>query len=269
MKTIALCTPKGGVAKSTTAINLASFLAKKRSVLLVDLDPQGHCASGFALDSKLLEPTIADVLLDQIKIPSPAAPVPVADAIRQLRDNLYLLPANRGLAFAEIELKESVRRDEQIRLMLEELPYDYVIIDCPPALGLLVINAVMAADTLIIPISTTTAWQSAQDLFEVLAKLRHAFGRSWDIRALQTFYRQGVRECEQLRDHLSERFKAKLLDSRINLNTDISRAMGAGRPITDYPQSSGYIDYMRLAEEVLRATEGNQQEAVPGATSRN
>lgn len=263
MHTIALCTPKGGVAKSTTAINLAAFLARKRRVLLVDLDPQGHCAAGFALDGKLLEPTVADVLLEQIKDAPDAAAVAravLADATRTLRDSLSLLPANRNLALAEIELKETVRRDEQIRLMLDGLDYDYAILDCPPALSLLVINAVMAAETLVVPISTVTAWQSAQDLFEVLAKLRRAFGRTWDIRALQTFYRAGVKECEQLRAHLAEKFRERLLDTRINLNTDLSRAMGAGKPITDYPQSSGYLDHARLAEEILRVAE--QQEDV-------
>lgn len=246
MRTIALCTPKGGVGKTATAVNLAAFLALKRSVLLVDLDPQGHCAESFAIDSRMLDLTVADALMDRC---------PTPEIVRPLRGQLSLLPSNRSLAIAEIELRDELRRDERLRFALEGLPYDYVIIDCPPALGLLVVNALIVADALVIPISTITAWQSTQDLFELLAKLRKMFGRSWDLRALQTFYRQGVRECDQLREHLAEKFKGNLLDTRINLNTDISKAMGAGRPITDYPQSSGYLDYKRLAEEVLRVTE--------------
>lgn len=227
--------------------------------MLVDLDPQGHCAQAFALDASLLTPTVYDVLFGRAE---------AAAAIRALREQTSLLPANRELAIGEIELRDAFRREERLAQALAGLEYDFAVVDCPPSLGLLAINALMAAQMVIVPVSSALAYKGTNDLFEVMADLKTAFNLDWDVRALQTFYRQSVRESESLHERLKEDFQDHLFRSRINLNTDISVAMSSGRPLVDFPRSSGYLDYRRLAEEVINVAEARTQNAGPSQSRR-
>jgi chromosome partitioning protein len=250
-RVIAIANQKGGVGKTATAVNLATFIGLKRRTLLLDFDPQGHCAMSFALDPSLLTPTIYDVLFGRAS---------ARDAIRSLRENTSLLPAYKDLAIGEVELRDALRGEERLRRAIESVSgdFEYVVIDCPPSLGLLAINALLAAQTVIIPISSPMAHKGTTRLAELMDEINTAFDQSWDIYALQTFYRQGVRESESLRERLAKDFSDNLLDSKINLNTAISTAMGAGRPILDYPNTSGYLDYRRFAEEVINVSEAKQ-----------
>ncbi len=259
-KVIAIAQGKGGVAKTATAVNLGAFLGQKRSTLLVDMDPQGHVAECFALDSLVLSPNVYDAMFERN---------PVVEAIRPQRDKLALLPATRDLALGEVELRDTLRREERLRRTLApvENDYEFVVIDTPPSLGLLTINALIAADVVLIPISTPIALTGTGHLLELMHELKSAFEKQWDIRVVQTFYRAGVRESEALRERLEEEFEGMLLGARINLNTQISMAMSAGRPILDYPDSSGYLDYARLTEEMLRVT-GAQTENAGGTGAR-
>jgi chromosome partitioning protein len=161
---IAVLNQKGGVGKTTTTINLAAYLAKSgKSVLICDLDPQGNTTSGLGVDKHQLDSTLYDVLFNR------------ADAAKSIKEvnNLYLLPSNAELAGAEVELVQTAHREQMLKNVLNKLDYDYVLIDCPPSLGLLTVNALTAAQEVLIPVQAEYyALEGLSQLLSVITKVR-------------------------------------------------------------------------------------------------
>ncbi len=246
---LAICNQKGGVGKTTTAISLAVALAKKQqNVLLVDLDPQGNASSGLGFDKSELEKTVYDVLINEL---------PTSEAILPSgRERLSVLPTNINLAAAELELVSAVSRETILKRALAEIQkdYDYVIIDCPPSLGLLTINALTAADRILIPVQAEYyALEGLSQLLDTVSKVRKILNPDLDILgALITMYDSRTRLSAEVANELRAFFEGKCFKTMIPRNIKISEAPSHGQAITEYePYSRGGIAYKNLAEEIL------------------
>ncbi|HZS48415.1 MAG TPA: ParA family protein [Blastocatellia bacterium] len=255
MKVITIANQKGGVGKTTTAVNLAAFLARSFNVLLVDMDPQGHCAKAFGMEPTQLSHTTYDVLMGKAEL---------HQAIIPIDDTLSLLPANKFLAVAEVELRETtaVRRDERLARVLKHVNYDYIIVDTPPNLGLLIINALLAADLVIVPIPRKLAVDSVQDLIDVMQMLAREYERSWDMRFLQTFYRGRVISSESLSRSMKDAFGDQVLKTIIGFTDSLASAIDLGQLILKFPKAAGYKDYEELTQELL-SIYGSQEVTKP------
>lgn len=246
---LAICNQKGGVGKTTTAISLAVALAKKQqNVLLVDLDPQGNASSGLGFDKSELEKTVYDVLINEL---------PTSEAILPSgRERLSVLPTNINLAAAELELVSAVSRETILKRALAEIQkdYDYVIIDCPPSLGLLTINALTAADRILIPVQAEYyALEGLSQLLDTVSKVRKILNQDLDILgALITMYDSRTRLSGEVANELRAFFEGKCFKTMIPRNIKISEAPSHGQAITEYePYSRGGIAYKNLTEEIL------------------
>lgn len=255
----ALCNMKGGVGKTSTAVNLAAFAARAgKRALIVDCDPQGHIASALAIRKSSLAFTLSEVVSGHCEI---------QNAIIEVRDNLFVLPGTESLALTEIELRDAFGREQVLQRLLDPIKsdYDVIFIDTSPAPNFLTVNALVAGDTILMPISTNLALESAGTTFELVKRLvaAHLVDKP-DIYIVQTFYRTGVTECSELRRKMKEMFQDRLCDTKINLNTKLSVCVSEGRPITDYPSSmSGHIDYRGLWNEIAQiASQGKQHNKV-------
>lgn len=251
-RTIAIANQKGGVGKTTTAINLSACLTKfDRSVLLIDLDPQSHCSIGLGIPAWELKFTIYDVIIDnQTMIEDVLVPAYSIDVV----------PANISLASAEIKLQQMVNRENRLLRKIEKLtnPYDYIIIDCPPSLGLLTLNALRACQELIVPIDTGIySLQGVSRLAEVLQGLKENFDQDFTIYALATLFDRRTNIGKETLDRIKEMFKENAFKTVIHTNVKLKEAAAAGKPITIYdPSSSGYYDYLQLAEEIISLEPG-------------
>jgi chromosome partitioning protein len=247
-RTIAICNQKGGVGKTVTAINLSAFLAAYgHKTLLIDLDPQGHSGLGLGVQIEALERSIYDVLVN--------GRCPTDQAIISVRPNLDMLPSNIDLSSAELELASFEKREGRLKMLVEALGerYVYVIIDCPPSLGVLTLNALVASQIVIIPVTPSfLSIHGVLKVTETIDALIDALSLEIRIFFLITFFERQLREAHLQRSRLERLFGKDLLQTVVRKNTRLNEATRTGLPIFEYDRySPGCRDYFSLAKEIL------------------
>ncbi|HEX7259744.1 MAG TPA: AAA family ATPase [Candidatus Saccharimonadia bacterium] len=245
---IALANQKGGVGKTTTAINLAAFLAKSgHAVMVVDLDPQGNTTSGFGIDKQAVDTNLYHVLMDG-KHAHEAA-------LRTAFHDIVVLPASSVLAAAEVELVGIEQREFRLKQVLENLPYEYILIDCPPSLGLLTLNGLVAADSLIIPVQAEFyALEGLSQLLQTVDRVRRALNPQLDLMGVVlTMHNGRTTLSAQVHDEVKRHFPDKVFDTIIPRNVRLAEAPSFGQPISHYDRwSKGGRSYHNLAKEVTK-----------------
>ncbi|HSW79005.1 MAG TPA: AAA family ATPase [Candidatus Babeliales bacterium] len=248
---IAVLNQKGGVGKTTTSINLSAYLAKNgHSVLLVDSDPQGNSTSGLGLDKQTLKSTLYDVLFSRSDTSSTTV---------KINSKLSLLPSNANLAGAEVELVGLPARELKLRDALAGFDQDFVLIDCPPSLGLLTINALAAANSVLIPVQAEYyALEGLSQLLSVIQQVRQSLNPGLDILGvLITLFDSRNSLSAQVKTELENYFGAKLFNTIVPRNVRLAEAPSFGRTIAEHDKwSKGARAYKALAKEVEKRTLG-------------
>lgn len=251
-KIIAVANQKGGVGKTTTSINLSACVAHRgKKVLLIDLDPQGNASTGLGIDKKTADFSIYDVLINDESISKVIMKTP--------QENLYICPASMSLAGAEIELVSRISRETRIKSALEEINnlFDYVFIDCPPSLGLLTLNALTAAHTVLVPIQCEYfALEGLSQLMETVKLVQKHLNKSLLVEGVVlTMFDPRTNLSVEVAEEVRRHFTNKVYQTLIPRNVRLSEAPSYGLPIIIYdPSSKGASAYLSLADELIASS---------------
>ena len=247
-KVISIANQKGGVGKTTTTVNLSTILAKKgKKVLLIDTDPQGNATSGLGI-TKELELSVYDVLVGETAIDETLQETAIK--------NLTVCPSNISLAGAEVELVSMMSREQRLKTKLDAIKekYDYILIDCPPSLGLVTLNAFTASDSVLIPVQCEYfALEGLGQLLNTVNLVKKHLNKNLEIEgALLTMYDARTNLSLQVVENVKENLNQNIYKTIIPRNVRLAEAPSYGQPINIYdPRSSGAESYRLLAEEVI------------------